>query len=237
MFTSVLEQPILYYFFIHCVLKSVICFGLGVFFFHLSGYLLTLDVSASMIGKKTFDRLVIEQIAFSILSGLIFFSLGHHYSLPIIIPYGLLCAALLITAYTDFQALVIFRLCTLYLIPIAWLCAWYNWIPVTLFESFFSAGASYALLMGIATLFYALTGKEGLGYGDAELLATIAAFTGFAFAWYSLFLGALLGSFIGIFLILIGRASRTTLLPLGTCIAFVATVLLSANIDLTILLF
>jgi leader peptidase (prepilin peptidase)/N-methyltransferase len=72
------------------------------------------------------------------------------------------------------------------------------------------------LLLLIRYVYKKLRGREGLGFGDAKLMAMIAAFLGFWPAMLALFLGVVLCSAYAITLLVRGRATAATQLPLGT---------------------
>jgi leader peptidase (prepilin peptidase)/N-methyltransferase len=72
------------------------------------------------------------------------------------------------------------------------------------------------LLLLIRLLYKKLRGREGLGLGDAKLMAMIAAFLGFWPAMLALFLGVVLCSAYAITLMARGKATAATRLPLGT---------------------
>jgi leader peptidase (prepilin peptidase)/N-methyltransferase len=63
----------------------------------------------------------------------------------------------------------------------------------------------YGLVRAIADGYYYLTRREGMGYGDGKLLAVIGALLGWKAVVFSLFGGALLGSVLGIALLLVVR--------------------------------
>jgi leader peptidase (prepilin peptidase)/N-methyltransferase len=79
-------------------------------------------------------------------------------------------------------------------------------------------GAAGVILL-IRWLYKALRGREGLGLGDAKLMAMIAAFLGFWPAVLSLLLGVVSCAVYALVLIVRGRATAATRLPLGTFIA------------------
>jgi leader peptidase (prepilin peptidase)/N-methyltransferase len=73
-----------------------------------------------------------------------------------------------------------------------------------------------ALVLLIRWLYKLLRRREGLGLGDAKLLAMIAAFLGFAPAMLAFFVGVVLCGAYAAVLIVRGRATATTRLPLGS---------------------
>lgn len=71
------------------------------------------------------------------------------------------------------------------------------------------------LLLFIRALYQRLRKKEGLGLGDVKLMAGIGAFLGFPGALRTIFLGSLLGSLVGIFLMLRKKVEWQSPLPFG----------------------
>jgi leader peptidase (prepilin peptidase)/N-methyltransferase len=59
-----------------------------------------------------------------------------------------------------------------------------------------------AFIWGVALLYEAVRGVEGMGRGDVKLMAMIGAFLGVKLTLLVLLLGSVIGSFFGIFLIL-----------------------------------
>ena len=79
--------------------------------------------------------------------------------------------------------------------------------------------AAAGVLLLIRALYKALRGREGMGLGDAKLLAMIAGFLGFGDAMLSFFLGMIACSIYAIYLLARGRATTMTKLPLGSFLA------------------
>jgi leader peptidase (prepilin peptidase)/N-methyltransferase len=79
-------------------------------------------------------------------------------------------------------------------------------------------GAAGVLLL-IRASYKALRGREGMGLGDAKLLAMIAAFLGFGDAMLSFFVGMIACASYAVLLLSRGRANATTKLPLGSFLA------------------
>jgi leader peptidase (prepilin peptidase) / N-methyltransferase len=77
-----------------------------------------------------------------------------------------------------------------------------NWRLLSLFNSAAGALLGWAIILGIALLYEAIRGMEGMGRGDVKLMAMIGAFLGVKLTLLVLLLGSVVGSFFGVFLIL-----------------------------------
>ena len=79
--------------------------------------------------------------------------------------------------------------------------------------------AAACVLLLIRGIYKALRGREGMGLGDAKLLAMIAGFLGFGDAMLSFFLGMIACATYAVYLLARGKATTTTKLPLGSFLA------------------
>ncbi len=70
-------------------------------------------------------------------------------------------------------------------------------------------------LFVVATGYYYVTGKEGMGGGDVKLLAMIGAFLGWKGVIFTLMASSLIGSLIGIFLMLFRGKGGKDAIPFG----------------------
>ncbi len=86
-------------------------------------------------------------------------------------------------------------------------------------DSIVGAIAGYTILWGVYQAFKMLTGKEGMGYGDFKLLALFGAWLGWQALPLIIFLSSLVGSIIGIGLIVFSRHDRNIPLPFGPYLA------------------
>jgi leader peptidase (prepilin peptidase) / N-methyltransferase len=73
---------------------------------------------------------------------------------------------------------------------------------VGLLNSIAGAVLGAAFILGVALLYEAVRGVEGMGRGDVKLMALIGAFTGAQLTLLVLLLGSLIGSLFGVLLIL-----------------------------------
>ena len=77
----------------------------------------------------------------------------------------------------------------------------------------------YSILWTIFMLFKLLTGKEGMGYGDFKLLAMLGAWTGWQMLPLIILLASVLGSVVGIGLMLFRNHEHGRPIPFGPYLA------------------
>lgn len=90
---------------------------------------------------------------------------------------------------------------------------------VDLQSAVIGAMAGYLSLWSIYWLFKLVTGKEGMGYGDFKLLAAIGAWFGWQLLPAVILLSSLIGSAIGIALIVFANHRRNVPIPFGPYLA------------------
>ena len=79
-------------------------------------------------------------------------------------------------------------------------------------------------LLGVGYAYYWLRHEEGLGMGDFKMLAMIGAFLGWRLTLVTLMLASLIGSIVGVLLIVSKRGGMKSALPFGTFLALGAAV-------------
>ena len=72
--------------------------------------------------------------------------------------------------------------------------------------------------------YYRLRHVEGLGFGDVKMVAMIGAFWGFGDTFLTLIVGSLLGSVVGIAMVLLARKGWGHALPFGAYLGATAIV-------------
>lgn len=157
------------------------------------------------------------------------------------VGYGIFFSALLVATRSDLESMLISRWSSLYLAPLGLLFSIRlpqqhgvlaevtNLIPITFSESFFGALIGFSVFWIAAYFFEYMTGKEGLGLGDADLLCLIGAFTGPIGVWASVLVGSIMGSIVGILYALYARnyrqvSMRELRIPFGPFLALGAIV-------------
>ena len=151
------------------------------------------------------------------------------------IGYFFLFSALLVSVRTDLEEMLISRIFTLYVIPVALLLSFFKLIPISVYQSLFGAIIGFLVLFIINKIFYLLTKKEGIGEGDFDILALIGSFLGISGVFYSLFLASISGSIIGIILMLFNNKNLQSKLPFGPFLAMGAILLIYFKSSFSIL--
>ncbi|MEO8418881.1 MAG: A24 family peptidase [Methylophilaceae bacterium] len=106
-------------------------------------------------------------------------------------------------------------------LPLLWLGLLFNLTTgfTDLHSAVIGAVAGYLSLWSVYWLFKLATGKEGMGYGDFKLLAAIGAWFGWQLLPAVILLSSLLGSIIGIGLIILAKRGRNVPMPFGPYLA------------------
>ena len=86
-------------------------------------------------------------------------------------------------------------------------------------SSIIGALAGYLSLWAVYHVFRALTGKEGMGYGDFKLLAAMGAWAGWQMLPLIILLSSLVGAVIGLMMIALKRHKSSQPMPFGPFIA------------------
>ena len=89
----------------------------------------------------------------------------------------------------------------------------------TIESSIIGAIAGYLSLWSVHHIFKLITQKEGMGYGDFKLLALLGAWMGWEFLPAIIIISSLVGSIIGISLILLKKHQREIPIPFGPYLA------------------
>ena len=109
-------------------------------------------------------------------------------------------------------------------LPLLWLGLLLNlfnvFVPIN--SAVIAAIGGYASLWLIGQLFYRLTGREGMGYGDFKFIAALGAWFGWHMLIVIVLLGSVIGALVGIGIHLIHRHKKSIPLPFGPHLAIAA---------------
>ena len=106
-------------------------------------------------------------------------------------------------------------------LPLLWIGLLVNsqGLLTSLESAVFGAVAGYLVLWSMYWVFYLVTGREGIGYGDFKLLAALGAWLGWQFLPVIILLSSLAGALVGVALILFCGRDRYSALPFGPWLA------------------
>ena len=90
---------------------------------------------------------------------------------------------------------------------------------VSLESAVLGAVFGYLCLWSVFWLFKIVTGKEGMGHGDFKLLAALGAWFGLAALPTIVLLSSVVGTVLGVVLIVTGKQDRETPMPFGPFLA------------------
>jgi len=88
--------------------------------------------------------------------------------------------------------------------------------------SLWGALVGSGILFAVAWIYQAFRKKQGLGMGDVKMMAFVGAFLGWRLAFLTIFAGSLLGSVLGIFLVMFRGKNMQAKLAFGTFLGFSA---------------
>ena len=86
-------------------------------------------------------------------------------------------------------------------------------------DAIIGAIAGYLSFWIVFQIFLRLTGKEGMGYGDFKLMALLGAWLGWQYLPQIILISAVLGSIIGITMMVVQKADGKLAIPFGPYIA------------------
>ena len=113
-------------------------------------------------------------------------------------------------------------------LPLLWLGLLFSFYELftDLRSSVIGAMAGYLILWSVYQFFKLVTKKEGMGFGDFKLLAALGAWLGFNYLPQIIFMSAIVGSIIGIAMLVIGKTKQQQPIPFGPYLAIAGWVAL-----------
>jgi leader peptidase (prepilin peptidase)/N-methyltransferase len=106
-------------------------------------------------------------------------------------------------------------------LPLMWAGLLFNlnggFVPLR--DAVIGAAAGYMVLWTVNTLYRLVRGHDGMGYGDFKLLAALGAWMGWAKLPVIILLSSVVGSVVGLSLILFFRHAKDKQIPFGPYLA------------------
>jgi leader peptidase (prepilin peptidase) / N-methyltransferase len=181
-------------------------------------YLLLFLIHRDQISQGSWLPLVVDIVFVSLIVPLVFIDLCHKL-LPNAITYPGLLVLLVMRA----------------IVPDPWILAHTpapfglasapNW-AVSLFGSVLGAAVGGGALWLVREAYYRFRHVEGMGLGDVKMMLMVGAFLGWQLTLLTIFMGSLLGSLVGILVILIRGGSMKMQIPFGVFLGPAAIVAL-----------
>jgi len=103
----------------------------------------------------------------------------------------------------------------------SFLIPWVSWS-----DSLLGIVLGGGILWLVAVVYLLFAGTEGMGMGDVKLLAMIGAFLGYKAVLPVIFIASLLGSIIGVLLMVVTRSGRKLAIPFGPYLSLAAIITL-----------
>ena len=137
-------------------------------------------------------------------------------------------AAMLALVFIDFDHRILPNVITLAGTAVGLLLAWPR-PSITLGASVAGAALGAGLLFMVAEVYFRVRKIEGMGMGDVKMMAMVGAFLGWKGVLLTLFLGSLVGSLVGLILMMARGKDLKAELPFGTFLGAAAAATLFAG--------
>ena len=138
---------------------------------------------------------------------------------PAFAVFFLFCSALVVITFIDIEHQIIPDEISLSGIVVGFICSFFlqgnSWLN-SLLGILLGGGA----LLLVAYAYQRVTGKDGMGGGDIKLLAMMGAFLGWKAVPFIIFVSSLVGSMVGISIMLLQKKDGKLAIPFGPYLAF-----------------
>lgn len=174
--------------------------------------------------RQCWEPLSLRYPCVEFLSGVLYVLLWYKFGLSLqLIVYAILTSSLVVIALIDFDHKIIPNSITLPGILIGFGLSFWA-LPITPLNSLIGLFAG-----GIFFYLVALISKGGMGGGDIKLIAMIGAFLGWQGVFFTILVGALAGSVVGLGLMSLGKKDRKDKVPFGPFLALGAILYILAG--------
>lgn len=160
-----------------------------------------------------------------LLCAITFFYCYHNYNLSIALVLSLIFfSTLLVIFFTDFNYFLIFDVTSIPLIIIGLIASFLKINPFhsLIIDSVFGTIVGYGVIYLIRLIYFKIKKIEGMGLGDAKLLAAIGAWYGFKSILFILLFSSILGSVYGLSYIYFRNKKKNIKLAYGCFIVLAA---------------
>ncbi|MEM7008214.1 MAG: prepilin peptidase [Thermodesulfobacteriota bacterium] len=183
-----------------------------------------------------------------LITGLLFFATVYYFGITIeALFYLILFSALLVITFIDIEHLIIPNVITYPGILVglvfgalrtnletslsaleSFSVSFYNFFEllrqVPILDSIFGIIVGGAVLLIVALIYQAYKKRQGIGIGDVKLLAMIGAFFGWEGVLFTIFLASIVGSAVGISIIIAQKGDLKYQMPFGPFLSIAAVI-------------
>lgn len=172
-------------------------------------------------GSKISLRYPLIEFVCGLLFASMFFVFGYTY---ILLPFCLLVFSLLVITAIDFEFQIIPDEFSFMLMIVGFSTSFFNWtlgdtISQRMLNSFFGFLAGGGSLFVVAIIGKWIFKKDAMGGGDIKIMAGVGTFIGWDKVLFAIFVACLLGSIVGVFLIIFKKIARKQEIPFGPYLA------------------
>ena len=166
-------------------------------------------------GNSISARYPLVELFTGLISGFVAYRFGFNWELLAVLIFSW---TLIASSFIDIDKTLLPDSMTLPLMWLGLLLSLGN-VFVTPSDALLGAAFGYLSLWSVYHLFKLVTGKEGMGYGDFKLLAAIGAWVGWQQLPLVILLSALVGTVIGLTMMIVKRRGKDTPIPFGPYLA------------------
>ena len=168
----------------------------------------------------------IRYLSIEILNGLLYVLLLYHFGLSSTsLVFAIFVSSLVVITFIDLDHQIIPNVISLPGIVVGFACSLF-FLPLAWQASALGILLGGGLLWAVATGYRLLMGAEGMGMGDIKLLAMIGAVLGWQAVLPVVFLGSLVGTVIGVPLMLLKGKDGKLAIPFGPFLSLGALIYL-----------
>lgn len=136
--------------------------------------------------------------------------------------YYLWACALLVITFIDIDFQIIPDSLSIGGIVVGLVLVW--WLPIRYKDALIGLCVGAGLLISIIYGYYFLTGKQGMGGGDVKLLGMIGVVTGWQGVLFTIFMGSLIGTLVGVPWAYAQKKNMQAAIPFGPFLALGALI-------------
>ncbi|HJP19796.1 MAG TPA: prepilin peptidase [Nitrospinota bacterium] len=151
--------------------------------------------------------------AVELLTAIFYLLVYMRFDFHVAIIYTLLVTSLIIITFIDIDYKIIPNVITIPAIPIGLVLS-YFFLPHSIISALIGMLGGGGLLLLMAVIY-----PGGMGGGDIKMVAMLGAFLGWQKVFLTIFLGSLIGSVVGIAMIISKKGGRKTKIPFGPYLA------------------